>query len=77
MCAGAVTDGAVVDRGGAAVFLAVRGTRGALGVVGVPIAGYPLPDAFEKNFMVGILSQCGLSLDRWRLQAEKSGRPEP
>lgn len=25
VCAGAVTDGAVVDRGGAAVFLAVRG----------------------------------------------------
>ena len=58
------------------LFLAVRGTRGALGVVGVPIAGYPLPDAFEKNFMVGILSQCGLSMERWRLQAEKSGRQE-
>lgn len=48
------------------LFLAVRSTRGALGVVGIPIAGYPQPDAFEKNFMVAILSECGLSMERWR-----------
>lgn len=58
------------------LFLAVRGSRGALGVVGVPIAGYPMPDAFEKNFMVGILSQCGLSMERWRLQAARNTQRE-
>lgn len=56
------------------LFLAVRSTRGVLGVVGIPIAGYPQPDAFEKNFMVAILSECGLSMERWRPQPEESAQ---
>ena len=31
------------------LFLAVRGTRGVMGIVGIPISGYSIPDAFEKN----------------------------
>ena len=50
------------------LFLSVRGTRGVMGIVGVPIAGYRIPDAFEKNLMIAILSQCGLSQERIRLQ---------
>ena len=30
------------------LFLSVRGARGAMGLVGIPIAGYPIPDASEK-----------------------------
>ena len=54
------------------LFLSVRGARGAMGLVGIPIAGYPIPDASEKNFMIAILSECGLSLERLRLQEEKN-----
>lgn len=43
------------------LFLSVRGTRGVMGIVGVPIAGYVVPDAFEKNLMVALLGECGLS----------------
>ena len=52
------------------LFLAVRGTQGAMAVVGIPIAGYTLPDAFEKNLLIAILNECGLSLERLQLQAE-------
>ena len=55
------------------LFLSVRGTQGAMGVVGIPIAGYPIPDAFEKNLMIAMLSQCGLSQERIRLQEERNG----
>ena len=30
------------------------------------------PDAFEKNLMIAILSQCGLSQERIRLQEEQN-----
>ena len=53
------------------LFLAVRGTRGVMGIVGIPISGYSIPDAFEKNLMVAILNECGLSLERLRLREEK------
>ena len=53
------------------LFLAVRGAQGVMGIVGIPIVGYPIPDAFEKNLMVAILSECGLSMERLRLQEEK------
>ena len=46
------------------LFLSVRGTQGVMGIVGIPIVGYPLPDAFDKNLMIAILSQCGLSQER-------------
>lgn len=31
------------------LFLSVRGTQGVMGIVGIPIAGYSIPDAFEKT----------------------------
>ncbi|MFR8331536.1 MAG: hypothetical protein ACLU9S_03430 [Oscillospiraceae bacterium] len=39
------------------LFLSVRGTQGVMGIVGIPIAGYSIPDAFEKNLMIAILSE--------------------
>ena len=54
------------------LFLSVRGTQGVMGIVGVPIAGYSVPDAFEKNLMIAILSECGLSQERIRLQEERN-----
>ena len=51
------------------LFLSVRGTRGVMGIVGVPIAGYVVPDAFEKNLMVALLGECGLSQERICLEA--------
>lgn len=53
------------------LFLSVRGVRGVMGIVGIPVAGYSAPDAFEKNLMVAILSECGLSQERIRLQEER------
>ena len=54
------------------LFLSVRGTQGVMGIVGIPIVGYSVPDAFEKNLMVAILSECGLSQERIRLQEERN-----
>lgn len=54
------------------LFLSVRGTQGVMGIVGIPIAGYAVPDAFEKNLMIAILSECGLSQERIRLQEERN-----
>ena len=54
------------------LFLSVRGSQGCLAVVGIPMNGYPTPDAFEKNLMIAILSDCGASLERLRLQEEKN-----
>ena len=34
--------------------------------------GYAIPDAFEKNLMIAILSECGLSQERIRLQEERN-----
>ena len=54
------------------LFLSVRGTRGVMGIVGIPIVGYCVPDAFEKDLMIAILSECGLSQERIRLQEERN-----
>lgn len=54
------------------LFLSVRGTRGVMGIVGVPIAGYVVPDTFEKNLMVALLGECGLSQERIRLEEERN-----
>lgn len=54
------------------LFLSVRGTKGVMGIVGIPIVGYSIPDAFEKNLMIAILSECGLSQERIRLQEERN-----
>lgn len=53
------------------LFLSVRGTQGVIGIVGIPIVGYSIPDAFEKNLMIAVLSECGLSQERIRLQQER------
>ena len=54
------------------LFLSVRGTRGPMGIVGIPISGYPVPDAFEKNLMIAILGECGLSQERIRVESEQT-----
>lgn len=54
------------------LFLSVRGTQGVMGIVGIPIVGYSIPDTFEKNLMIAILSECGLSQERIRLQEERN-----
>lgn len=54
------------------LFLSVRGTQGVMGIVGIPIVGYSVPDAFEKNLMIAILSECGLSQERIRLLEERN-----
>ena len=54
------------------LFLSVRGTRGPMGIVGIPISGYPMPDAFEKNLMIAILGECGLSQERIRVESEQT-----
>lgn len=59
------------------LFLSVRGTQGGMGIVGIPIVGYSIPDAFEKNLMIAILSQCGLSQERIRLQEERNQGAQP
>lgn len=53
------------------LFMAVRGTQGVMGIVGIPVEGYPVPDMFEKNLMVAILNECGLIQERIRLQQER------
>lgn len=54
------------------LFLSVRGMQGVMGIVGIPIVGYSVPDAFEKNLMIAILNECGLSQERIRLQEERN-----
>lgn len=54
------------------LFLSVRGTQGVMGIVGIPMVGHSVPDAFEKNLMIAILSECGLSQERIRLQEERN-----
>lgn len=52
------------------LFLSVRGTQGVMGIVGIPIVGYTVPDAFEKNLMIAILSECGLRQEAIRFAQE-------
>lgn len=59
------------------LFLSVRGAQGGMGIVGIPMVGYSIPDAFEKNLMIAILSQCGLSQERIRLQEERNQGAQP
>ena len=54
------------------LFLSVRGTQGVMGIVGIPVNGYSLPDAYEKNLMVAILNECGLSLERLQRYRRKN-----
>ncbi|HIZ16516.1 MAG TPA: sensor histidine kinase KdpD [Firmicutes bacterium] len=52
------------------LYLAVRGMQGVMGVVAVPSKYYPNLEVFEKNLMISILNECGLILERRRLQQE-------
>ena len=51
-----------------------------MGIVGIPIVGYAVPDAFEKNLMIVILSECGLSRSESGCRKNATGqssRPSP
>ncbi len=53
------------------LYLSVRGNQGVMGVVGIPCRGYRNMEAFTKNLMIAVLDECGLILERRRLQEEK------
>lgn len=53
------------------LYLAVRGIKGVMGVVGIPTKYYPPFEVFEKNLTIAILNECGLILERKRLGDEK------
>ena len=58
------------------LYLAVRGEREVLAVASVAVAGQPEPDAFEKNLLLAILDECGLVLEKQRLNDEKRNMEE-
>lgn len=53
------------------LYLSIRGSQEVMGVIGIPSRYYPPLDAFEKNIMVALLDECGMTLERRRLRAEK------
>ncbi|MGX7109069.1 sensor histidine kinase [Facklamia miroungae] len=53
------------------LYMAVRGSQEALGIIGIPIKYYPVLSVFEKNLIVSILNDCGLMLERRHLIEEK------
>ena len=53
------------------LYLSIRGNQEVMGIIGIPIRYYPALDAFEKNIMVALLDECGMTLERRRLRAEK------
>ena len=55
--------------GAQCLYLSIRGTGGALAVVGIS-AGQPL-QSFEKNLMVALLDECGLALEKELTMREK------
>lgn len=52
------------------LYLSVRGVQGVMGVVAIPSRYYPQMDIFEKNLTIAILNECGIILERRRLQKE-------
>ena len=54
------------------LYLAVRGEGSALAVAGIAIEEGREPDAFEKNLMIAILGECGLSQERIRVESEQA-----
>ena len=46
------------------LYLAIRGTGGALAVVGIAVKGGGPLQSFEKNLMVALLDECGLALEK-------------
>lgn len=53
------------------LYLAIRGTGGALAVVGVAVKGSHPVQSFEKNLMVSLLDECGLALEKELIMREK------
>lgn len=53
------------------LYLSIRGNQEVMGVIGIPARYYPPLDSFEKNMMIALLNECGLTLERRRLRAEK------
>ena len=47
-----------------------------MAVASVAVAGQPEPDAFEKNLLLAILDECGLVLEKQRLNDEKRNMEE-
>ncbi|MGI6070372.1 MAG: DUF4118 domain-containing protein [Blautia sp.] len=66
--AGATTD---TFPGEKCLYLAVRGRGGSMAVAVIPVAGYSKPDAFEKNLLLAILDECGLVLEKEKINREK------
>jgi two-component system sensor histidine kinase KdpD len=50
------------------LFLSVRGNSGVMGIVGIPMEGAEAPDGFEKNLMLAMLGECGITQERIRVQ---------
>ena len=53
------------------LYLSIRGNQEVMGVIGIPARYYPPLDSFEKNMMIALLNECGLTLERRRLREEK------
>ena len=57
--------------GAKCLYLSIRGTGGALAVVGIAVeSGHPL-QSFEKNLMVALLDECALALEKELTMREK------
>ena len=57
--------------GAKCLYLSIRGTGGALAVVGIAVeSGHPL-QSFEKNLMVALLDECALALEKEITMREK------
>ena len=50
------------------LYLAIRGSQEVMGVIGIPARFYPPLEAFEKNVMVSLLNECGMT-QRERLRS--------
>lgn len=50
------------------LFLSVRGHSGVMGIVGISMQGREAPDGFEKNLMLAMLGECGITQERIRVQ---------
>lgn len=53
------------------LYMAVRGHQEVMGIVGIPSKHHVMLGAFEKNLMISILDECGLILERLKLQTDK------
>ena len=48
----------------------MRGISDVVGIMGLPIEEYDLPDAFEKKLLLAIVGAAGLSQESLRLKEE-------